>query len=72
MLGELNLSTPARFVFLQETDSSVDAKKKKKKKKKMERFFTDNCFFSHDKTNLCGVAIGYYGKKVFQTSEQIY
>ena len=49
MLRELNLSTPERFVFLQETDSSVD-----------------------DKTNLCGVAIGYYGKKVFQTSEQIY
>ena len=28
-------------------------------------------FFSHSKTNSCGVAIGYYGKKVFQTSEQI-
>ena len=70
MLRELNLSTPARFVFLQETDASVDEKKKKKKNGTM--IFTDSCFFSHDKTNLCGVAIGYYRKKVFQTSEQIY
>ena len=46
--------------------------KKKKKKKNGTMIFTDSCFFSHDKTNLCGVAIGYYGKKVFQTSEQIY
>ena len=25
--------------------------------------FKDSCFFSHGKTNSCGVAIGYYGKK---------
>ena len=29
-------------------------------------FFKDNCFFSHGKTNSCGVAIGCYWKKSFK------
>ena len=28
--------------------------------------FKDNCFFSHGKTNSCGVAMGYYGEKSFK------
>ena len=28
--------------------------------------FKDSCFFFHGKTNSCGVAIGYYGKKSFE------
>ena len=52
-----NLSTPAGFVFLQETHSSVDVEKK------WNDDFQGQLFFSHGKTNSCGVAIGYYGKK---------
>ena len=28
--------------------------------------FKGNYFFSHSKTNSCGVAIGYYGKRSFE------
>ena len=55
-----NLSTPAGFVFLQETHSSVDVEKK------WNDDFQGQLFFSHGKTNSCGVAIGYYGKKSFE------
>ena len=37
----------------------------------MNDSFQRQLFFSHGKTNSCGVAIGYYAKKVFRTSEQI-
>ena len=60
-----NLITPAGFVFLQETHSSVDVKKKKKKKKWNDDF-QGQLFFSHGKTNSCRVAIGYYGKQSFE------
>ena len=45
------------FVFLQETDSSI------RDEKKWEDEFRDKLFFSHRKTNSCGVLIGYYGTK---------
>ena len=61
-----NLNTPSGFVFLQETHSSVDVQKQ------WNDDFQAQLFLSHRKTNSCGVAIDYYGKKkVFQTSEQI-
>ena len=55
-----NLSTPAGFVFLQEIQSSVDVEKK------WNDDFQGQLFFSHGKTNSCGVTIGYYGRKSFQ------
>ena len=58
------LNTAVGFVFLQETLLS------RCRKKNGKTSFKNNCF-SHGKTNYCGVAIGYYGKKVFQTSEQV-
>ena len=45
-----NLNTPSGFVFLQETHSSVDI----------------TTIFKHGKTNSCGLAIDYYGKKSFE------
>ena len=46
------LSNPVGFVFLQETHFSVDVKNNSR-----------TIVFSHSKTNYCGAAIGYYGKK---------
>ena len=45
------------FVFLQETHSSI------RDEKKWEDEFRGKLFFSHGKTNSCGVLIGYYGTK---------
>ena len=45
------------FVFLQETHSSI------RDEKKWEDEFKGKLFFSHGKTNSCGVLIGYYGTK---------
>ena len=47
-------------LFLQITHSSSKNEIKEKDKFKME------LFFSHEKTNLCGVAIGYNGKRSFK------
>ena len=38
----------------------------KKKKKKWNDDFQGQLLFLHGKTNSCGVAIGYYGKKSFE------
>ena len=32
--------------------------------------FNGNLYFSHRKTNLCGVAIGYVGSKLFVLADQ--
>ena len=45
------------LVFLQETHSSI------RDEKKWEDEFRGKLFFSHGKTNSCGVLIGYYGTK---------
>ena len=45
------------FVFLQETHSSI------RDEKKWEDEFRGKLFFSHGKTNSCGVLIGYYATK---------
>ena len=45
------------FVFLQETHPSIRDEKKWKDE------FRGRLFFSHGKTNSCGVLIGYYGTK---------
>ena len=57
-----NLGIPAGFLFLQGTHSSVDVEKQG------NNAFQGQLFFSNDN---CGVAIGYYGKNFFRTSEQI-
>ena len=51
-------------MFLQETCSSVDVEKK------WNDDFQGELFFSHGKTNSCGVAVGYYGKKSFELLEK--
>ena len=63
-----NLSTPVGFVFLQETHSSVDVKKMERQLS-FEIKIQGQLFFPHGKTNSCGDAIDYYGKKVFRASE---
>ena len=40
-------------------------------KKNGKTSFKNNCF-SHGKTNYCGVAIGYYGKKSFKLLNKLY
>ena len=45
------------FVFLQQTHSSI------RDEKKWEDEFRGKLFFSHGKTNSCGVLIGYYETK---------
>ena len=47
------------FIFLQETHSSVADEKRWCDK------LNGNLYFSHGKTNSCGVAIGYVGSKSF-------
>ena len=48
---------PNGFIFLQETLSSINDEKK------WQDEFEGKLFFSHGKTNFCGVAIGFYGNK---------
>ena len=50
------------FVFLQETHSSVDVKKMERQLS-FEIKIQGQLFFPHGKTNSCGDAIDYYGKK---------
>ena len=45
------------FVFSQQTHSTI------RDEKKWEDEFKCRLFFSHEKTNSCGVLIGYYGPK---------
>ena len=53
-----NNVTSNGFIFLQETHSSI------KDEKLWIDEFEGQLFFSHGKTNSCGVAIGFVGKKV--------
>ena len=53
-----NYVTSNGFIFLQETHSSV------KDEKIWNDEFGGQLFFSHGKTNPCGVAIGFVGTKV--------
>ena len=48
------------FIFLQETHSSSNDEQKWKDD------FGDTLFFSHGKSNSCGVAIGYHGTEAFK------
>ena len=48
------------FVFLKETYSSINIEKN------WNDYFQGQLLFSHGKTNSCGVAIGYYGRKSFE------
>ena len=50
-----NKVTSNCFIFLQETHSNKDSEKRWSDK------FKRQFFFSHGKTNSCGVAIAYYG-----------
>ena len=52
-----NNISPNRFIFLQETHSSVDDKKK------WCYELDGNLYFFHGKTNSYGIAIGYVGSK---------
>ena len=52
-----NYVTSNGFIFLQETHSSV------KDEKLWNDEFEGQLFFSHGKTNSCGVAIGFVGTK---------
>ena len=60
----MNSITPNGFIFLQETHSSVDDEKRWCDE------LNDNLYFSHRKTNSCGVAIGYVGSKSFVLTNQ--
>ena len=59
-----NSITPNGFIFLQETHSSVDDEKRWCDE------LNGNLYFSHRKTNSCGVAIGYVGSKSFVLANQ--
>ena len=48
------------FVFLKETYSSINIEKN------WNDYFQGQLLFSHGKTNSCGAAIGYYGRKSFE------
>ena len=53
------------FIFLQETHSCINDEVKWRDE------FNGELFFSHEKTNSCGVAIGIYGSKTIeQTNKQ--
>ena len=52
------------FVFLQETHSTLNDEKK------WADDFKGRLFFSHGKTNSCGVAIGYSGNKPFSLNDE--
>ena len=60
-----NYVTPNGFIFLQETHSSS------KDEKRWKDEFKGQLFFSHGKTNSCGVAIGFYGTKSFELINKI-
>ena len=49
------MTQPNGAIFLQETHSLA------KDEKKRHDDFHDHIFFSHSKTNSCGVATGFYG-----------
>ena len=53
------------FIFLQETHSCINDEIKWRGE------FNGELFFSHGKTNLCGVAIGFYGSKKIEQINQI-
>ena len=55
---------PNGFIFLQETHSSINDEKK------WQDEFEGKLFFSHGKTNSCGVAIGFYGNKKLEIVSQ--
>ena len=55
-----NYVTSNGFIFLQETHSSI------KDEKVWSDEFEGQLFFSHDKTNSCGVAIGFVGTKALK------
>ena len=55
---------PNGFIFLQETHSSINDEKK------WQEEFEGKLFFSHGKTNSCGVAIGFYGNKKLEIVSQ--
>ena len=59
-----NSISPDGFIFLQETHSSVDDEKRWCDE------LNGNLYFSHGKTNLGGVAIGYVGSKSFVLANQ--
>ena len=48
------------FIFLQETHSLSNDEPQ------MERWFWDPQFFSHEKSNSCGVTVGYCGTEAFK------
>ena len=52
-----NYVIPNGFVYLQETHSTVHDEKQ------WEDEFKGKLFFSHGKSNSCGVTIGYFGPK---------
>ena len=53
------------FIFLQEMHSCINDEIK------WTDEFNDVLFFSHGKTNLCGVAIGFYGSKTIEQINKI-
>ena len=52
------------FIFIQETHSSADCEKR------WNDDFDGKLFFSHGRTNSCGVAIGYIGSMPFDVTEK--
>ena len=53
------------FIFLQETHSYINDEVKWRDE------FNGELFFSHEKTNSCGVAIGFYGSKTIEQTNKI-
>ena len=53
------------FIFLQETHSTVNDEKQ------WEDEFKGKLFYSHGKSNSCGVAIGFFGTKVIEIIKKI-
>ena len=53
------------FIFLQETHSCINVEIKWREE------FNGELFFSHGKTNSCGVAIGFYGSKTVEQTNKI-
>ena len=54
-----NVLSPNGIIFLQETHSSINDEKNWCDE------FKGELFFSHEKTNSCGIAIGYFGSQQF-------
>ena len=59
----MNTSLPNGFVFLQETQSSVEDEKQ------WSDDFKGKIFYSHGTTNTCGVAIAFLGSKSLEVVE---